>query len=98
MCMVLTMDEERGERSRPHPEDSGEIRRGRPRVGADRSESPVVKGRVTAAEFEALREIIDATGRGQSQLVRRGIQLVIMEHREARDLVDPESADPERPV
>lgn len=58
------------------------IRRGRPPVGSPRGESPVVKGRVTPAEWDELKEIQAATDRSLAELVRRGVQLVIAEHRQ----------------
>lgn len=64
---------------------SSEMRRGRPRVGAPRGESPVVKGRVTRAEFDELAAIMAEFDRKQSELVRRGVQLVIQEYRATRD-------------
>lgn len=65
--------------------DSSQMRRGRPRVGAPRGESPVVKGRVTPAEFEELKQIMAEGSRSQSEVVRRGVQLVIQEHRMTSD-------------
>lgn len=57
------------------------ITRGRPPVGAARGESPVAKGRVTPKEFAELKAIMNESGRSQAELVRRGVQLVIQEHR-----------------
>lgn len=75
--------------------DTSEVRRGRPRVGAPRGESPVAKGRVTKAEFDELTAIMDESGRTQSELVRRGVQLVIQEHRATGDrATNPEPGDP----
>lgn len=63
---------------------SSEMRRGRPRVGEPRGESPVVKGRVTPAEFDELKAIMDESGSTQAELVRRGVQLVLQERRGVR--------------
>ncbi|KDA04625.1 hypothetical protein DC31_05905 [Microbacterium sp. CH12i] len=60
--------------------DNPALLRGRPRVGARRGESPTVKGRVTDAELEALKAVIAETGRTQSELVRQGVQLVLVAH------------------
>lgn len=78
------------------PEGASGISRGRPPVGAPRGESPVAKGRVTPDEFNELKEIMAETGRTQSELVRHGVQLVIMEHRALRDL-RPTGLDKDHP-
>ncbi|WP_146113935.1 MULTISPECIES: hypothetical protein [unclassified Microbacterium] len=73
-----------------------ELRRGRPRVGASRGESPVVKGRVTPAEFDELQKVMAESGRSQSEVIRRGVQIVIQEHREKHDRATKSS--PEDPA
>lgn len=57
-----------------------EIRRGRPRVGESRrGPSPVVRGALTEADFEAFKKLEEATGKKQADLVRESVHL-LFEH------------------
>lgn len=63
---------------------NAEIKRGRPRVGEKRTTTKIVKGRVPEAAAHELEEIEKETGLTESELVRRGITLLIENHRESR--------------
>lgn len=58
------------------------IRRGRPRVGEARSGgSPVVRARISQADFAAFTQLEHTTGKSQAELVREGVQLLLERHR-----------------
>ncbi|CAN5320800.1 hypothetical protein BH09ACT6_BH09ACT6_03080 [soil metagenome] len=58
------------------------IRRGRPRVGHKRpGESPVVRARISDQDFAAFKQLEDATGKTQAELVREGVHLLLAQHR-----------------
>ncbi|MGU3358666.1 hypothetical protein ACLBWJ_15535 [Microbacterium sp. M4A5_1d] len=63
---------------------NAEIKRGRPRVGEKRTPTKIVKGRVPEADAHELEAIEEETGLTESELVRRGIALLIKSHRESR--------------
>ena len=57
------------------------LRRGRPRGGeAPRGESPVVRGRISASDFAAFKQLEQRTGRKQSELVREAVHLLLAEY------------------
>ncbi|MFZ4893038.1 hypothetical protein ACL9RL_01150 [Plantibacter sp. Mn2098] len=58
------------------------IRRGRPRVGeAKKGGSPVVRARISDADFVAFQRLEQATGKTQAELVREGVHLLLERHR-----------------
>lgn len=56
------------------------LRRGRPRVGESKGNSPVVRARLTAADFEAFKQLEEITGKTQAELVREGVHLLLEQH------------------
>ncbi len=55
---------------------------GRPRVGqAPRGASPTVRGRISDADYAAFKQLEDATGRSQSELVREAVHNLLTEHK-----------------
>ncbi|MDR0627682.1 MAG: ribbon-helix-helix protein, CopG family [Bifidobacteriaceae bacterium] len=50
---------------------------GRPRLGPGKGRSPVVRARVSDAEYAELESLAERTGRTQSDLVREGLRLVL---------------------
>lgn len=61
-----------------------EIRRGRPKLGHEREGgSPVVRARISDADFAAFKELEHTTGRSQAELVREGVHLLLEQHRRA---------------
>lgn len=51
---------------------------GRPRVGERRGASPTVRGRITPAEYAALKTLEEQTGRTQSDLVREAVHQLLV--------------------
>lgn len=59
-----------------------EVLRGRPRVGdTKRGASPTVRGRISDADYAAFKQLEDATGRTQSELVREAVHNLLTEHK-----------------
>ncbi len=55
---------------------------GRPRVGqAPRGASPTVRGRISDADYAAFKQLEDATGRSQSELVREAVHNLLTEQK-----------------
>lgn len=55
---------------------------GRPRVGqGPRGASPTVRGRISDADYAAFKQLEDATGRSQSELVREAVHNLLTEHK-----------------
>ena len=58
------------------------MRPGRPRVGdTKRGASPTVRGRISDADYAAFKQLEDATGRTQSELVREAVHNLLTEHK-----------------
>lgn len=58
---------------------------GRPRVGqTPRGASPTVRGRISDADYAAFKQLEDATGRSQSELVREAVHNLLTEHKLVR--------------
>lgn len=58
------------------------VHRGRPRVGeAKRGPSPTVRGRVSEADYAALKQLEETTGLSQSQLVRDAVHRMLTDHK-----------------
>ncbi|TFD45391.1 hypothetical protein E3T55_18850 [Cryobacterium frigoriphilum] len=56
------------------------LRPGRPRIGtsaAARGSSPTVRGRISDADFAALKELGERTGKNQSELVRESVHRLL---------------------
>lgn len=51
---------------------------------------------MTPAEFDELQKVMAESGRSQSEVIRRGVQIVIQEHREKHDRATKSS--PEDPA
>lgn len=59
-----------------------EVLRGRPRVGdTKRGASPTVRGRISDADYAAFKQLENATGRTQSELVREAVHNLLTEHK-----------------
>ncbi|MCY0905455.1 hypothetical protein [Arthrobacter sp. H14-L1] len=58
------------------------LRPGRPKVGQKhaRGESPTVRGRIPEADFAAFKQLEEQTGKGQSELVREAVLLLLSQH------------------
>jgi hypothetical protein len=57
------------------------MRPGRPRLGTSpRGYSPTVRGRISDADYEAFKQLEERTGKGQSELVREAVHLLLAEH------------------
>lgn len=55
---------------------------GRPRVGdTKRGASPTVRGRISDADYAAFKQLEDATGRTQSELVREAVHDILTAHK-----------------
>lgn len=55
---------------------------GRPRIGdAKRGASPTVRGRISDADYAAFKQLEEATGRSQSELVREAVHHMLTEHK-----------------
>lgn len=58
-----------------------EIRRGRRKVGdTRRGESPVVRGRIPESDRAAFDQLIEQTGKKESELVREAVHLLLQRH------------------
>lgn len=59
-------------------------RAGRPRAGdAPRGSSPTVRGRIPEIDFAAFKLLEQRTGKGQSELVREAVHLLLERYRAA---------------
>lgn len=57
-------------------------RAGRPRIGeSPRGASPTVRGRISDADYAAFKQLENATGRSQSELVREAVHNLLTEHK-----------------
>lgn len=57
------------------------MRRGRPKVGQSRGESPAVRGRLSQDDYVAFKRLEKATGRTQSDLVREAVHNLLDDHK-----------------
>lgn len=58
------------------------LRPGRPKVGQKKTAgaSPTVRGRISESDFAAFKALEAATGKGQSELVREAVHLLLQSH------------------
>lgn len=54
---------------------------GRPRVGEPSGASPTIRARISDAEYAAFKQLEQATGRTQSELVREAVHQLLARHK-----------------
>lgn len=58
------------------------VSRGRSRVGAPKAgPSPTVRARISDDDYAAFKKLEEATGRGQSELVREAVHRMLVDHK-----------------